>query len=1437
MSTFSLRSVKLYFHSQGSLRQFIPWLIGLLLLFLLPVYPAAAAGPTSSDPQPVPPGLLFIENVGQFEAAARFQVIGAGNLLWLTDDGFWLAVVEPAPAIDRANPAAFVEQTPRRSTRLKISFPGAKPHPRLEPFNRLPTKVSYFRGNNPANWRADVPVWGGVRYVDLYPGIDLEISGNAGQLTPRLVVRNEAALAKVRLKVEGATQVGLQDNRLQIQTAFGTATVPLLEVMSSGQKTAKSLPQPELQGLELAAPFAATTGTVAATLTTTGSGLLYSTFLSGAGAEWGQAVAVDATGSAYVTGFTSSSDFLDTTGTTMATRDVFVVKANPTGSDLVYVTFLGGDSDDWGQGLALDPQGNTYLTGLTYSSNFPVPAGLYPGFGGGVCDAFVAKLNADGTALLYGTFLGGAGNDSGNDIALDAANNIYVTGNTNSPDFPHTATSFDPTYNGGYMGDAFVVKLNAAGNTLVYGAFLGGSSGHDSGIGITVDPAGNAYVTGNTEAPNFPTTPGVVDTNFGSGVSEGFVVKVNPAGSQKLYATLLGGDSDRDWGSGIAVDAAGNAYITGATASTDFPATFGSADTICGNGMPGNCISGGTTWIFDAFVAKLNPTGMALIYATYLGGNLDDQGRAIAVDASGQAYVTGSTASPDFPHTANAVDESYNNGGDAFVVKVNPAGTAWGYATYLGGTFIDVGYDLALDEVGNVLLTGRTTGDFPVTPGAFDTTYGGNDEAYLAKLPLAPLSLTVTDTSLELNDDGWPTPNPLTATVTLLCPADGPNCTGPFNLTIGSTGNARFFMYAKELGAAGDPMIVDCAESFNGPTQYSHNSYLGICTRDVILGSTTFTVLAGEAKTLYWRLWVQPSVAANLDVAATWGTNVVTQTVQIPQAQIRPLVLLPGYLGTYPPEFGPEYGGGGHIDPLYGYYDNLMDGLEQAGYEKGLAGSGATLIPFPYDWQLPLGNTGSITLTAHIQLIQNSNNQKDYANYSQVDLIAHSAGGLVARAYLERNGINNDHTVHTLVTLGTPHRGVPGAYVGRYGGDPDPLIPKPEFNNLLSGIMFCKGKRVEAGNTLLFPPESYYEYFSENAPSIEDFIPRADDVSPPYLIDGSGTPFPYPTPPGSQKPPSPFLDDLNTSSGSYDIIKLGNIPRIISSYASNYTATLQYQVETPPSNPLYTDFWKYGTATLPVTQISGDLLVPAYSANLTEITALTPYTNITAYQEGVGFDINDPATWPPTHVGFTYVPYMVRRIISYTTGIDVSADKDFWNIEYVEPFDQFLTGVSCAKTRILITDPLGRRAGLDLSSGQVINEIPGALVTEGGIEPQLIMLPNNEGMYEVEGIGLASGDYQIGVIRGITDPIVIKSLEGTTVISQTHDFVFTNPPPPPIFLPILFKNSAGVPTLLAPSFDNTDSIFNSPIAKPETKITVPDPQPTFVSPIATPVQK
>jgi Beta-propeller repeat len=320
--------------------------------------------------------------------------------------------------------------------------------------------------------------------------------------------------------------------------------------------------------------------------------------------------------------------------------------------------------------------------------------------------------------LVYSTYLGGGRDDFGGDVAVDSTGSAYVTGRTQSANFPTTAGSFDTGSNGGE--DAFVTRLNAAGSALVYSTYLGGSD-DDSGNGIAVDSAGNAWVAGATRSPNFPTTAGAFDT-ISNGDADGFVTKLAPTGSVLLYSTYLGG-RDLDTIHAIAVDAAGNTYVTGRTLSTNFPTTPGSLDTSLGGPQ-------------DAFVTKVNAAGTALLYSTFLGGSSIDMGNGITVDAAGNAYVAGETTSGDFPTTPGAWDLTLDGTGDAFVTKLNAAGNALVYSTYLGGPGNEIGTVVAVDPSGNAYVSGHTFADgFPTTPGAFDTTYnGGPLDVFVTKL-------------------------------------------------------------------------------------------------------------------------------------------------------------------------------------------------------------------------------------------------------------------------------------------------------------------------------------------------------------------------------------------------------------------------------------------------------------------------------------------------------------------------------------------------------------------------------------------------------------------------------------------------------------------------------------------------------------------------------
>jgi hypothetical protein len=378
-----------------------------------------------------------------------------------------------------------------------------------------------------------------------------------------------------------------------------------------------------------------------------------------------------------------------------------------------YVSYLGGTTTDYGHRIAVDDTGNTYIIGRTNSANFPTTTGAYQAANAGGYDAFVTKFDSSGN-LVYSTYLGGTGSDYGYGIAVDNTGNIYITGYTNSANFPTTPGAYQTANAGGY--DAFVTKFDSSGN-LVYSTYLGGTSGEYVN-GIAVDDTGNTYITGFTNSANFPTTPGAYQT-ANAGGWDAFVTKFDSSGNP-VYSTYRGG-TGTDYGNGIAVDDTGNTYITGQTDSANFPTTPGAYQT---------ANAGGT----DAFVTKFDSSGNP-VYSTYLGGSgANDIGAGIAVDDTGNTYITGQTNSANFPTTPGAYQTANAGGADAFVTKFDSSGNPV-YSTYLGGAGdTDYGYGIAVDDTGNTYITGRTnSANFPTTPGAYQTANRGGYDAFVTK--------------------------------------------------------------------------------------------------------------------------------------------------------------------------------------------------------------------------------------------------------------------------------------------------------------------------------------------------------------------------------------------------------------------------------------------------------------------------------------------------------------------------------------------------------------------------------------------------------------------------------------------------------------------------------------------------------------------------------
>ncbi len=381
---------------------------------------------------------------------------------------------------------------------------------------------------------------------------------------------------------------------------------------------------------------------------------------------------------------------------------------------IAYSTFLGGVSWDEGDGIAVDVHGSAYVVGAAASPDYPATVGAYdPSFGGDV-DVVVTKLAPGGSQIMYSTFLGGDGQDSGAAIAIDAQGYAYITGLTSSADFPTTAGAYDTSY---ASFDGFVTKLAPSGTALAYSTFLGGT-GSDHGLAIAVDALGGAYVAGRAGS-GFPTTDGAYDTSPNGG-RDGFVTKLLPSGTGLAYSTLLGGTGNDDV-LGLAIDGEGSAYVAGAAGSANFPTTADAYDTSYAGS--------------DVFVTKLKSSGADLSYSTFLGDAGGEQAHAIAVDGQGSAYVTGSTASPGFPASAGAYDTTHNGSLDAFVTKLAPSGGSVGYSTFLGSSASDRGSAIAVDAQGSAYVAGFTSGPgFPTTEDAYDTTHNGLQDAFVSKL-------------------------------------------------------------------------------------------------------------------------------------------------------------------------------------------------------------------------------------------------------------------------------------------------------------------------------------------------------------------------------------------------------------------------------------------------------------------------------------------------------------------------------------------------------------------------------------------------------------------------------------------------------------------------------------------------------------------------------
>src|SRR6516165_2449015 len=680
--------------------------------------------------------LTFEVNQGQFTPEVGF--FSRGN-------GYEIGLLHHGNATLRLHRGTRLGST---DALLALEWVGASPQARIEGVDRLYSATHYLVGRGPLDWHVHVPQYARVLVQDLYPGVSLFFYGNQRGLEYDLEVAPGKDISAIHFRLRGAQRLRLNrsgDLILAVQGGEAVLRRPTLYQEIDGLRQKVAGQYVLRSGKEIGFSARSYDHTRPLLIDPV---LSFSTYLGGSGTDVANAIAVAPDGSIYVAGLTRAADFPATLGQAPPPGQdrAFVVKLSADGKNLLWAAYLGGSVGEEARALALDPQGNMYVTGQTRSPDFPVRNPFQPSCSldntRSCNDAFVVKLDPNGH-LLYSTFLGGSGAEAGNAIAVDSAGNIFVAGETSSTDFP----AFKPlqaTTGGGR--DAFLAKISPDGQSLAYATYLGGR-GDDTARSITVDSAGSVFLTGQTYSVDFPTQNAfqvscnaVANAQCAGTV---FIAKVAADGQSLAYSTYLGG-SAQDAGNGIAVDGAGNAYITGSTKSADFPLQNPMLHSLQGSE--------------HAFVAKLSASGSQLLYSTYVGGSLQEEGQAIAMDAAERAHIAGWTRSTDFP-VRNAVQNTCKLnalgqcGSAAFVTTLDANGAQMLFSTYLGSGGSDQARAIAVDATGSIYVAGSSGGsnvsttNVPQNTGsvsnAVQTSSTATGGAFVAKLAIAaPLAST-----------------------------------------------------------------------------------------------------------------------------------------------------------------------------------------------------------------------------------------------------------------------------------------------------------------------------------------------------------------------------------------------------------------------------------------------------------------------------------------------------------------------------------------------------------------------------------------------------------------------------------------------------------------------------------------------------------------------